>query len=114
VIEVFASVPVRNLLGGAFVGGGTDMPQFGDVVRRGIVHAELRQKLVIVDVIGDAERSRRRTALDMMSVLTGSISQKTFEASGASGGGLFFDGSHCDKSIAARPKARIAMQAPRM
>src|SRR5262249_22008041 len=56
-VEVLASVPVGYLLGGAFIGSRTDMPQFGDVVRGVRVHAELRQQFVVADVIGSAGRS---------------------------------------------------------
>ena len=57
-VEVLALLAVGDLLGSAFVGGGTDMPQLGDVALLS-VHPELRQKLIIVDVIGHADRSGR-------------------------------------------------------
>jgi hypothetical protein len=49
-----------------------------------------------------------------MAVPTWAISDKAFEAGGASRSGLFFQSAHYERSIAAMPRARMIMQSARI
>ena len=49
-VEVLACLAMGDLLGGALVRGRSDVPEFGDA-GRSCLHPELRQKLVVVDLV---------------------------------------------------------------
>ena len=55
-VEILAFLAVGDFLGRALLGGRADMAEFGDVGRRGGVHPELGQKLVIVEFVDGAGR----------------------------------------------------------
>jgi len=56
-LEILAFLAIGDLLGGTFVRSRTDVPEFRDVGRRGVLHPKLGQKLVIVDLL-DPDRDR--------------------------------------------------------